>query len=310
MNYHNAGKVQASSDPADMKLQRMLGHLTTLVTDNPRRVMVIGCGAGVTAGAVSIEPRLEKETIVEIEPLVPSVVSTYFGDYNFNVVKNPKVEVRIDDGRHYLLTSKEKFDGITSDPLDPWVKGAAALYTREFFEVAKQHLNPGGVVTQFVQLYESNEEAVKSEIATFFEAFPHGLVFANTVAGQGYDVVLVGQAEPTRIDVDKLEARLNSAGYAPVTKSLSEIGLYSAVDLLATFAGQGADLQGWLKDATINHDRNLRLQYLAGLGLNLYQADPIYKNMVAFARYPDQLFTGSDANLQRLRQAMSFPQNQ
>ena len=310
MNYHNAGKVQASSDPADMKLQRMLGHLTTLIPENPRRVMVIGCGAGVTAGAVSIEPKLEKETIVEIEPLVPSVVSTYFGDYNFNVVKNPKVEVRIDDGRHYLLTTKEKFDGITSDPLDPWVKGAAALYTREFFEVAKQHLNPGGVVTQFVQLYESNEEAVKSEIATFFEVFPHGLVFANTVAGQGYDVVLVGQAEPTRIDVDKMEARLNSAGYAPLTRSLSEIGIYSAVDLLATFAGQGPDLQGWLKDATINHDRNLRLQYLAGLGLNIYQADPIYKNMVAFARYPDQLFTGSDANLQRLRQAMSFPQNQ
>jgi spermidine synthase len=310
MNYHNAGKVQASSDPADMKLQRMLGHLTTLIPDNPRRVLVIGCGAGVTAGAVSIEPRLEKETIVEIEPLVPSVVSTYFGDYNFNVVKNPKVEVRIDDGRHYLLTTKEKFDGITSDPLDPWVKGAAALYTKEFFEVAKQHLNPGGVVTQFVQLYESNEEAVKSEIATFFEVFPNGLVFANTVAGQGYDIVLVGQAEPTRIDVDKLEARLNSAGYEPMARSLSEIGLYSAVDLLATFAGEGTDLQGWLKDATINHDRNLRLQYLAGLGLNLYQADPIYKNMIAFARYPDQLFIGSDTNLQRLRQAMSFPQNQ
>lgn len=310
MNYHNAGKVQASSDPADMKLQRMLGHLTTLVPENPRSVMVIGCGAGVTAGAVSIEPRLEHETIVEIEPLVPSVVSTYFGDYNFNVVKNPKVRVRIDDGRHFLFTTKEKFDGITSDPLDPWVKGAAALYTKEFFEVAKQHLNPGGVVTQFVQLYESNEEAVKSEIATFFEVFPNGLVFANTVAGQGYDVVLVGQAESARIDIDKMEARLNSAGYAPLAKSLSEIGIFSAVDLLSTFAGQGSDLKGWLKDATINHDRNLRLQYLAGLGLNLYQADPIYKNMVAFARYPDQLFTGSDASLQRLRQAMSFPQNQ
>ena len=93
-------------------------------------------------------------------------------------------------------------------------------------------------------------------------------------------------------------------------KSLREIGLDSAVDLLPTFAGSGTDLQGWLKDATINHDRNLRLQYLAGLGLNLYQADPIYKNMVAFARYPDHLFTGSNDNLQRLRQAMSFPQNQ
>ena len=129
-NYHNAGKVQASSDPADMRLQRMLGHLTTLVVDNPRRVLVIGCGAGATAGAVSIEPRLQKETIVEIEPLVPKVVSTHFAEHNFDVIRNPKVEVRIDDGRHYLLTSREKFDGITSDPLDPWVKGAAALYTR------------------------------------------------------------------------------------------------------------------------------------------------------------------------------------
>jgi spermidine synthase len=307
MNYHNAGKVQASSDPADMRLQRMLGHLTTLLPENPRRIMVIGCGAGVTAGAVSIDPRLERETIVEIEPLVPSVVSTYFGEYNFNVVTNPKVEIRIDDGRHYLLTTKEKFDGITSDPLDPWVKGAAALYTKEFFQIAKERLNPGGVVTQFVQLYESNEEAVKSEIATFFEVFPHGAVFANTVAGQGYDVVLVGQAEPATINIDRLEERLNSPEYADVAKSLREIGIFTGVDLLATFAGYGTDLQGWLKDATINHDRNLRLQYLAGLGLNLYQADPIYKKMVAFAKYPEQLFTGSEANIQRLRQAMAFP---
>src|SRR5262249_39992139 len=62
-NYHNAGKVQASSDPADMRLQRMLGHLTTLIPENPGRILVIGCGAGATAGAVSIEPKLQKETI-------------------------------------------------------------------------------------------------------------------------------------------------------------------------------------------------------------------------------------------------------
>src|SRR5262245_60788483 len=144
-NYHNAGKVQASSEPQDMRLQRMLGHLTTLIPENPKKVLVIGCGAGVTAGAVSIDPAVEHETIAEIEPLVPQVVSTYFAEHNFDVIRNPKVHVRVDDGRHFLLTTKEKFDGITSDPLDPWVKGAAALYTREFFEIAKQHLNPGGV---------------------------------------------------------------------------------------------------------------------------------------------------------------------
>ena len=135
-------------------------------------MLVIGCGAGVTAGAVSIDPAVEHQTIAEIEPLVPQVVVEVFGEHNFHVVDNPKVHVRIDDARHYLLTTNEKFDAITSDPLDPWVKGAAMLYTREFFELAKQHLNPGGAVTLFVQLYESNTEAVKSEIATFFEAFP------------------------------------------------------------------------------------------------------------------------------------------
>ena len=74
LNYHNAGKIQASSEPQDMRLQRMLGHLTTLVPAHAKRVVVIGCGAGVTAGAVSIDPVVESETIAEIEPLVPRVV--------------------------------------------------------------------------------------------------------------------------------------------------------------------------------------------------------------------------------------------
>src|SRR5687767_11014180 len=147
-NYHNAGKVQASSEPQDMRLQRMLGHITTLIPKDPKRVLVIGCGAGVTAGAVSIEPRLEQLTIAEIEPLVPRVVSTYFAEHNFDVVRNPKTRIVLDDARHFLMTTDEKFDAITSDPLDPWVKGAAALYTREFFEAVKDHLNPGGVVTR------------------------------------------------------------------------------------------------------------------------------------------------------------------
>jgi spermidine synthase len=181
LSYHNAGKVQASSDPADMRLQRMLGHLTTLVPEHRRTFLVIGCGAGVTAGAVSIEPKAEQITIAEIEPLVPEVASTYFGEQNFGVLKSPKVRLEIDDGRHFLLTTDQKFDGITSDPLDPWVKGAAMLYTKEFFELVQAHLNPGGVVTLFVQLYETTEEAVQSEIATFFDVFPNGAVFANNV---------------------------------------------------------------------------------------------------------------------------------
>jgi spermidine synthase len=301
-NYHNAGKVQASSEPQDMRLQRMLGHLTTLIPKDPKKVLVIGCGAGVTAGAVSIEPRLESQIIAEIEPLVPRVVSEYFSEHNFAVVQNPKVTVHIDDARHYLFTTDETFDAITSDPLDPWVKGAAMLYTREFFELVKAHLNPGGVVTLFVQLYESNTEAVKSEIGTFFEAFPNGMIFANTYNGQGYDLVLLGQIEPTTIDIDEMEERLQRPEYAPIAQSLREIGMYSAVDLFATYAGSARDYEGWLKDAEINRDRNLRLQYLAGRGLNLYRADVIFADMLNWAKEPDGVFTGSPTRMAALTQ--------
>jgi spermidine synthase len=308
-NYHNAGKVQASSEPQDMRLQRMLGHLTTLLPPQAKKVLVIGCGAGVTAGAVSVDPVVDHETIAEIEPLVPRVVSTYFSQYNFDVVRNPKVHVRIDDARHFVETTAEKFDAITSDPLDPWVKGAAMLYTAEFFQLAKQHLNAGGVVTLFVQLYESNTEAVKSEIGTFLEVFPNGLVFGNTNEGKGYDLVLVGQVEPTKIDVDAIQARLQRPEYAPMAQSLREIGMTSAVDLFSTYAGRKADLEPWLRNASINRDSNLRLQYLAGLGLNLYQADTIYAEMLRYvSKVPEDLFIGSDTTKHALFAAINRAQ--
>jgi spermidine synthase len=302
LNYHNAGKVQASSEPQDMRLQRMLGHITTLVSDSPEKVLVIGCGAGVTAGAVSIDPRVTQLTIAEIEPLVPRVVSEYFYEHNFDVVNNPKTRIHLDDARHFLLTTDETFDAITSDPLDPWVKGAATLYTREFFDVVKSRLNPGGIVTLFVQLYETSEEAAKSELATFFEAFPNGAVFANTIQGQGYDLVLFGRLGDAPIDVDLMQERLADRANRDIANSLGEVGIYNAVDLFGTYAGSAQDLEVWLSDAQINTDRNLRLQYLAGLGLNMYENAAIHRSMVQNSAYPEDLFTGSEETLARLRQ--------
>jgi spermidine synthase len=261
---------------------------------------VIGCGAGVTAGAVSLDPGVTDLTIVEIEPLVPEVVSTLFGEYNFNVVDNPKTTIVTDDARHYLLTTDRKFDAITSDPLDPWVKGAATLYTVEFWEEAKEHLNPGGVITVFVQLYESSLEAVKSEVATFFEVFPHGMVFANLVSGKGCDVVLLGQVEETVIDLDAIDEKLSSPDYARVTQSLAEVGFDSAADLMVTFAVKKPEIDPWIEDAQINRDRNLRLQYLAGLGVNRYEADRIYRDMAQYRSYPEDLFTGSPGRIRDL----------
>lgn len=303
--YHNAGKIQASSSFEDMRLQRMLGHLSTLVPRNPRSVLIIGCGSGATAGAVSIDPAVRHVTIAELERLVPQAASTYFHQYNFDVIRNPKVQVVIDDARHYLITSKKKFDAITSDPFDPWVKGAAMLYTEEFFELLKQRLNPGGVVTVFVQFYQSSAEAVKSEFATFFKVFPKGTVWANTHESMGYDVVLLGQIQPTPIDLDAIEERLSRPEYALMAQSLRDIGFNSATELFSTFGGVGEDLKPWLQNAQINRDRNLRLQYLAGLDPGRYQQDLIYREMLEFRRFPETLFSGSPGRLSDLKAAIT-----
>jgi spermidine synthase len=305
VTFHVAGKIQASNVPRDMRLQRMLGHLTTLTIANPRSVLVIGCGAGITAGAVSIDPRVERETIAEIEPLVPQAASTYFAEPNFDVLHNPKVLVRIDDGRHYLLTTKERFDGITIDPLDPWVKGAANLYTKEFYEAMLRHLNPGGSVTMYIQLFETNEDAVKSAVATFFAVFPNGTLWGNPYEGRGHDMVLLGQAEPLRINLDEMEQRF---GYRDdsnkIPQSLAEVGMNSPVDLFATYAGRKADLTEWLRGAAINRDGNLRMQYLAGLGLNLDDSEAIYAGMLASRRFPEDIFTSAEGRVESLRLAL------
>ncbi len=132
-NFHVSGKIVASSDPLDMKLQLMLGHLPSLIHKDPKTVLVVGCGAGVTAGSFLYHPGIEKIVICEIEPLIPKTAGKYFGEYNHHVYDDPRVEVVYDDARHYILTTKEKFDIITADPIHPWVKGAAALYTEEYF---------------------------------------------------------------------------------------------------------------------------------------------------------------------------------
>ncbi len=311
LTYHNAGKTQASTYPEDLRLQRMLGHLGTLLALQPKSVLVVGLGAGITAGAVSLDPAVERIVVAEIEPLVPHVAAEYFAAYNFGVVTSPKVELRIDDGRHVLATTAERFDVITSDPLDPWVKGAAALYTREFWQLAKERLNDGGVVTVFVQLYESTPEAVRSEIATFLDVFPQGLLFANTVDGMGYDLVLVGRTDLGPIDLTRLARRMARSDYAPVAASLRAVGFASALDLLGAYTGRAQDLAPWLEGAARNTDRNLRLQYLAGDGMNSFQAAAIFRELVGDGpAFPAELFTGAAADLEQLRQRLAARRGQ
>ena len=303
-NFHVSGKVVASNEPQDMRLQRMLGHISALMHREPRSVLVVGCGAGVTAGIYVLYPGVERIVICEIEPLIPPAAKAYFGPENYDVLKDPRVEVVIDDARHYLLATDEKFDIITSDPIHPWIKGAGALYSKEYFALCKKRLNPGGVVTQWVPLYESRLDAVKSEIATFFQVFPHGTIWGNQNDGEGYDVVLLGQEDPLSVDVDALQVRLDREDYTEVWYSLSDVSLGSAIALLSTYAGRAPDLGEWLADAQINLDRNMRLQYLAGLGLNHDEADAIYTALLEYVRYPANLFVATKVTETALREKL------
>ena len=232
------------------------------------------------------------------------MATKYFAKENYNVLHDPRTEIVYDDARHFVLATSEKFDIVTSDPIHPWVKGSAALYTKEYYELVKAHLNAGGVVAQWVPFYESDTDTVKSEIATFFAVFPNGTIWANEVDGGGYDVLLLGQADVTKIDADELQRRLDLPEYSGVAASLRDVGLNSATDLLATYAGQGPDLGMWLKGAAINRDGNLRNQYLAGWAVETNREVSIYKEMLQYRRFPENLIVGSNDRLRVLRNSL------
>jgi spermidine synthase len=306
-NFHVSGKVVASSELYDMRLQRMLCHIPALIHRDPKTVLVVGCGAGVTAGSFVVHPSVERIVICEIEPLIPPAAAEHFSAENLHVMDDPRVEIVHDDARHFIATTDEKFDIITSDPIHPWVKGAAALYSQEYFELCKRRLTSDGIATQWVPLYETNLSAVKSQIATFLQVFPHGSIWSNDIEGEGYDVVLLGHPEPIRIDVDALQQRLEREDHRLVLSTLKELDLGSALGLSATYAGRSADLDHWLVDAEINRDRNLRLQYLAGMGLNIDDSKFIFDTLIAQRRYPDELFLATGFQERALRAILEGP---
>jgi spermidine synthase len=305
--FHVAGKVEASTEPYDMRLQRMLGHIPALFHPDPKSVLIVGFGAGVTAGTFVVHPTVQKITICELEPLVPPAATEYFQKENYNVKNDPRTTIHYDDARHFILTSKDKYDIITSDPIHPWVKGTSSLYSKQYFELVKQHLNPGGIVTQWVPLYESDMATVKSELATFFDVFPNGTVWGNDINGEGYDVVLLGQVEPLNLNIDALEDRWARPDYARVAQSMATVNFHNATDMLATYAGRASDMKRWLAGADINEDMSMRLQYLAGMGLNFDSPGTVYGEMLEYRRFPRDIFTGSEPRVRALEALVSTP---
>jgi spermidine synthase len=248
------GRVEASTHLQDQQCQFTLGHLPMLLNKDPKKVLVVGTGSGMTLGATSAHPSVEQITLAEIEPKVLGVART-FGQYNHHVLENPKVKIIFNDGRNFLLTTKEKFDVITADPIHPWFRGAGYLYTTEYFTLVSQHLRPGGMVCQWLPIYELTPENVKSIVKTFQQQFPYTMLWLTHK-----DAEIVGSNAPIVIDEAELDKRIAEPAIA---KDLKRVMMGSASDFLSYFVMGTEGMRRFSRGAIINTDDNLYLEFSA-----------------------------------------------
>ncbi len=248
------GRVEASNSNEGMQCQYTLGHLPMLLNRNPKKVFVLGTGSGMTLGATSVHPSVEQITLAEIEPKVLGVART-FGIYNHCVLNNPKLKIVFNDGRNFLMTTKEKFDVITADPIHPWFGGAGYLYSTQYFKLAAEHLNPGGIVCQWLPMYELSEENLKSVVKTLSENFAYIMVWLTHD-----DAELVGSNSPIVIDEKELERRIR---VPEVLQDLGRVKMGSAEDFLSYFVTGTEGAKAYSSGGRINTDDNLYLEFSA-----------------------------------------------
>ncbi|MEE9542514.1 MAG: methyltransferase, partial [Thermodesulfobacteriota bacterium] len=190
---HN-GKADASTQPEDMKTQLLLGHLPLLLHRSPEKVLNIGLGAGFTVGAIKEHPGVKSIDFVEIDPLVVEAVDKHFSIYNHNAIHNHKVTAHIDDGRHFLTTTKKKYDVIISEPPNVWVSGVSQLFTKEFYDIVYDHLEEGGIFVQWFPFYEMQEFDRQLSIDTLRSRFPWLYLWSR------YSAIVIAANNPLKID--------------------------------------------------------------------------------------------------------------
>ena len=202
---HN-GKTDASSAAADERTQLLLGHLPLLFHPNPRRVLNIGLGGGFTLRAVVHHPEPREITVVEIDPRVVETARTHFAPFNDHALDDPRVRVVTNDGRNFMDSAQGgRFDVITSEPPNIWVSGASGLFTRELYRSAANRLADGGILCQWVPLYDMKRNDFRMMIHTIHTVFPY-VAFWQV----GTDVIVLASPQPLQADLEQVKARLRS----------------------------------------------------------------------------------------------------
>jgi len=214
----------------DAGTQVMSGMLPLLLHPDPKKALVIGLGTGTTSGWIADTPGIERVDTVELEPVVVDI-ATYFNSVNRNAMSNPKHVTSVGDAREVLLTTREKYDLIFSEPSNPYRAGIASLYTRDFYEATVNRLNPNGLFVQWVQMYSIETRTMKTIYATITSVFPNVDTWTTTSG----DIVLVASRDPIVYDADLIRQRLSDEPYKRAAHNAWRVE--TAEGLLSHFIG-------------------------------------------------------------------------
>ena len=251
------GKVDASN-AFDMLTQSLLAHLPLLLHPDPQDVAVIGLGSGVTLGAALRHP-VRRADMLEISPQVVEA-SAYFLAENEAALGDPRTRLILTDGRSHLLLSSQRYDVIISEPSNPWMAGVATLFTREFFQAARDRLKPRGILCQWAHTYGISDEDLRSITGTFLSVFPEGTMW---LVGDG-DLLLIGSVDPLEPRLGQIATTWERPG---VTAALAAVGVRDPFSVLSLFVGSGRALEHYSAHAPLQTDNHNRLEFSALRGL-------------------------------------------
>jgi spermidine synthase len=245
------GHHQADDTPSMVNLHRQIGHLPMAIHPHPKDALVIGLGGGATADAVSRHPGVR----VDLVELAESVVhaARWFSHVNSNVLSNPRVRLRVDDGRNHLLLSRRRYDVITADIIQPTHAGAGNLYSAEYFALARAALNDDGMMLQWIGNRDRTQYALI--MRTFLQVFPHATVWVD-------GTLMLGTKRPFRLAVDRIRRKLDD----PETRAVYEaLGTPTVESLLRLYTGGPDEARRFVGEGRILTDDRPSLEYFLSL---------------------------------------------
>jgi len=254
------GKTDASTG-GDMNTQVLCAQFPLVLKPGAKDVLVVGFGSGITCGSALLHP-IDKLDVVEISQSVVEA-SPYFAEYNYDPLRDERLNLYVEDAKTFLQRSGTKYDLIINEPSNPWMSGIGSLFTIEYFTDCLRRLKKGGLMVQWVQTYETNDEIFETVLRTFSTVFPDVTVWTT---GKN-DVLLLGSNEPLKPDLRESKSRMELKA---VKSDLSRIKIRDLFTLLALqlASGQNARQYAFLGSG-VNSDYFPKLGYKAPLALYL-----------------------------------------